>query len=728
MSLSSLTRVSFVIASSCFAAVAQVVHEPVQFHPGFRAQYGLEFDATRNEVIAFGGLGHTTMWGWNGSRWRGIDPIGTGPMALGGVQTTSDPSTGRVFAYGGTTGSGPYSTQLWQWDGSTWTSLSTTGPSPRLRCAIAFDPATQSLYLHGGVDPFNSQLGDLWRFQNGAWTALSTGVARYAHTMVWDPTLASGAGGLLVYGGDLGFGGGAWTNDTWRWTGTWSQVATGGPFLIDHCMCRDSVRNRVVLVGSGYSATQCQTWEWNGIAWQQIASPNRPEARGQAKVAFDPLRGRVVLYGGGQYPYVTTKYDTWEWDGVDWSHVKDELGGPTSVATAYDEARGTQVYLTGTYASSGVTSSTWEAVGGVLQQRLVTNPPGRMEACLWYDAAVGRVMVFGGRDPNLFPGYLDDTWSFDGTAWTQVVPSVSPPGRGAAACAYDPVRQRAVVFGGLTSSGATGVLLQDTWEWDGTAWTQKAPVSRPSPRFYAALGFDPVSQRLLLFGGNVGTSATVESDETWAWNGVNWQQLAPATVPAARLGATLVTDRDRNRLMLLGGTASGSFELWEWNGGNWLARGTMPLPRQYWSGAYDTVRGRASLANADGFRVELAVPRASIGDGNANADPTIVCTSRPAVGGSLDLSATASVAGPMFAVFSFDPAMPPVAIPGPMCETSWLYLQNLPVIVAMASGTLSIPVPSGTGLEHAPLAVQMAQLRSGCLSISNALALRIQPQ
>ncbi|MHA7630515.1 hypothetical protein [Corallococcus sp. M7] len=45
------------------------------------------------------------------------------------------------------------------------------------------------------------------------------------------------------------------------------------------------------------------------------------------------------------------------------------------------------------------------------------------------------------------------------------------------------------------------VLLNDTWEWDGTNWEQKAPAAAPSARMRHGLAYDSAGQRIVLFGG-----------------------------------------------------------------------------------------------------------------------------------------------------------------------------------------------------------------------------------
>ncbi len=68
-------------------------------------------------------------------------------------------------------------------------------------------------------------------------------------------------------------------------------------------------------------------------------------------------------------------------------------------------------------------------------------------------------MLFGG----FVNGHqLGDTWTWDGTTWTQQHPAVHPPARRYAAMAYDAATGAAVLFGG----GGRPGLLGDTWTWE----------------------------------------------------------------------------------------------------------------------------------------------------------------------------------------------------------------------------------------------------------------------
>src|SRR6266496_4215107 len=100
-------------------------------------------------------------------------------------------------------------------------------------------------------------------------------------------------------------------------------------------------------------------------------------------------------------------------------------------------------------------------------QRFPTHvPPKRMYTAMAQYGSGAGVVMFGGL--NLGPtgvftqfNVLDDTWIWNGTDWTQLSPSLSPPARYGATMAYDPVRDTAILFGG---TNAAGQFLSDTWK------------------------------------------------------------------------------------------------------------------------------------------------------------------------------------------------------------------------------------------------------------------------
>ena len=69
--------------------------------------------------------------------------------------------------------------------------------------------------------------------------------------------------------------------------------------------------------------------------------------------------------------------------------------------------------------------------------------------------------------------------------------------------AFDRARSMLVLFGGLMGecSFQWCPITNETWEWDGTDWTLRSLLSSPTPRWGAAMTFDEVRNRVLLFGG-----------------------------------------------------------------------------------------------------------------------------------------------------------------------------------------------------------------------------------
>ncbi len=124
--------------------------------------------------------------------------------------------------------------------------------------------------------------------------------------------------------------------------------------------------------------------------------------------------------------------------------------------------------------------------------------------------------------------------------------------------AYDTVRDRVVLFGGLGGGGTITAFLNDTWEWDGSQWSPVADTG-PPPRSNLGMVFD--GTRALLFGG--GGSKSFFGD-TWSWDGKHWTEIQDIG-PGPRAPAGMVYDSDRNRSVLFGGGAflGDTWELYE---------------------------------------------------------------------------------------------------------------------------------------------------------------------
>jgi hypothetical protein len=175
----------------------------------------------------------------------------------------------------------------------------------------------------------------------------------------------------------------------------------------------------------------------------------------------------------------------------------------------------------------------------------------------------GHVVLFGGYGAGPF----HDTWTWDGTDWTQRMTAHAPAGVALQAMAYDAAEHDVVLFGGYDGECC---LHGDTWTWDGTDWTQRSPAHAPSARYMPTMAYDTSKQRIVLFGG----LDNQDFGDTWTWDGTDWTLRSPAHSPAARHGHAMSADA-AGGVVLFGGAVLGPTRLgdtWEWNGADWTQR------------------------------------------------------------------------------------------------------------------------------------------------------------
>ena len=178
--------------------------------------------------------------------------------------------------------------------------------------------------------------------------------------------------------------------------------------------------------------------------------------------------------------------------------------------------------------------------------------------------------------------------------WVQAAPTQAPAGRAYAAMSYDSLRSRAVVFGGSSNASSN---FADTWEWDGTSWTQATPSMSPPGLVGAAMVYDSARGRSVLFGG--GLTAAAAPPNTWEWDGTAWTLRSLAASPPSRLFHAMAFDATRGVTVLFGGSGGGLDlgDTWVFDGTSWtqLNPATSPSPRFGHAMAFDSVRNRVVL-------------------------------------------------------------------------------------------------------------------------------------
>jgi hypothetical protein len=133
----------------------------------------------------------------------------------------------------------------------------------------------------------------------------------------------------------------------------------------------------------------------------------------------------------------------------------------------------------------------------------------------------------------------------------------TPPPRAGGAMAFDSNTGSMVLFGGTGSSGP----LHDTWTWDGSSWTQQHPAHNPPATAIGPMAYDPASHDMVLVTVSVpngsgsissGDPATVNPPraQTWLWDGADWHTASGVQPPVSAL-TRLATDTAAGDVVLV---------------------------------------------------------------------------------------------------------------------------------------------------------------------------------
>jgi hypothetical protein len=534
--------------------------------------------------------------------WRQVATNSSSPSSGQGYAMAYDAARWKAVLFGGQ--------ETWEWDvqSGIWTDRTPAGvkPSAREGHAMVYDAARGKVVLFGGMyssgfSPIT--LSDVWEWDgvDGTWTerwrSNDLSLSRYRHALAYDTARGTIVlfGGLNLYLQRLG--------DTWEWDGglgTWTEKTPTGEnpsARTGHALAYDAMQKKVILFGGedGYLSSKQDTWEWDGAlgTWtEKTPTGENPSARTGHALAHDVAQGKVILFGG--YDGLP-RQDMWEWDGAlrTWTERMPTGGNPTPRAghqIVYDAARRKVVMFGGTAAAD---AWEWDGAAGVWTERTPTGirPSARDGHSLTYDSVRRKVVLFGGSSGG------DETWEWDGTAgkWTERTPTgTKPAAREYHAMTYDAVRGKVILFGGYD-----GTWKQDIWEWEGNAgtWTDRTPAgAKPSARGWHGLACDAARGKVVLFGGYDGSYY----QDTWEWDGNagTWIDRTPAGANPPTTGA-LVYDPAREKVVLFAGGN------WEWDGAlgtwtKWVDEPCPPCDRTAYAVAFDALRGKAVLFGGQG--------------------------------------------------------------------------------------------------------------------------------
>jgi len=308
---------------------------------------------------------------------------------------------------------------------------------------------------------------------------------------------------------------------------TWETIATGAPAVAEGAAVFDRDANRVLLYGGEYCRAYLRgvqpiplnpdLWELSlnvgGYTWQKVqvdgsippgrfshsatltldrslfvfggtangtanfattykfrpTDPPIPEARARHVTVYDPIRQRMILWGGDD-GYRLFKDDIWSMSlqpgtAPSWSKLKVRVQG--------------DIPFFGTRGAAAV-----------------------------FDTRRGVMYVHGGApvlNTNPVPYFLQLNFpAADSAVWSQPTTLAGDPGsRMFHSMAYDSVGDRLYIYGGWDGYGGLNTTMRMTPTQNGMQWAEVAAPPNPNPgaRYGHASFFDTADRRLVIMGG-----------------------------------------------------------------------------------------------------------------------------------------------------------------------------------------------------------------------------------
>jgi len=383
-------------------------------------------------------------------------------------------------------------------------------------------------------------------------------------------------------------------------TPAWSQLSPTGTAPSARALAAggyDAANNRLIVFGGNVNVGNCgaevnDTWvltNANGLggtpAWIQLSPTGTlPSGRNHHNAVYDAANNRLIVFGG-RPACGGAKNDLWVLTNANglggtpaWTQLSPTGTPPSeraSSAVTYDPETNRLTLFSG----QGVTNDLWiltnaNGLGGtpawVLQSPTGTLPPARYGSQTVYDAALNRMVVFGGYTAG---GVQNDLWSLSnangvsGTpSWAQLSPAGTlPTARAHSSGGWQSGSNRLTFFGGLNSAadsiGDIRVLAESqTLQFSTAAFAAGESSGSATITVTRAKGSSgAISVQYATSNG----TATAGSDYTAASGTLNWADgdIASKTFPVS-LAPDATTEANETFMVTLtaptGGAALGT--------------------------------------------------------------------------------------------------------------------------------------------------------------------------
>jgi hypothetical protein len=256
---------------------------------------------------------------------------------------------------------------------------------------------------------------------------------------------------------------------------------------------------------------------------QPVDASDLPSPRIGARMIYDEVNRRVLLFGGAYYDNGYIFYnDLWSY--------RYETNSWTEIDTA-------------------------------------DSPGGRFSTPLVYDPDTHQIIMFSGS-VHLDDSHPMDTWAYDVTTntWERMSPKVAPKRQYGHYFVYDRLHKRPLMLGGHWSEGENHGYTDGLWQYDYGSDTWTLLQSKPAlpKRYWHTLTYNTNNGEVTVFSGSRG-GANLYND-TWILdtNTMQWKEVDSKVKPKARCCAEGVYDPGNDVTLIFGGTDFSAYfnDLW----------------------------------------------------------------------------------------------------------------------------------------------------------------------
>jgi hypothetical protein len=379
--------------------------------------------------------------------------------------------------------------------------------------------------------------------------------ARSSTRLVWNPVTKK----VVLFGGSTPSDSSrrrTYLNDVWEWdTNAWRPVYPANPpsGRSGHALVWDSVGNRMLAFAGirGFDEDNKailldDTVALEGNAWRELEPADKPPARQSHAFAFDSARNRFIIFGGYD---VDTKaiYDTWEFDGTNWTRIAADSPKIDNPLMVYDPARNETLML-GVTTEAIVTDRKTEMYrrsgDGWVKLDIAADklPKCTSFGALIYEELYTRVVFQGGGCQSGSP--VNESWVWHGTEWSQLQPRSTPGFVTGFGMANEPTRQQSVLFGGIDFEERSL-----TYVFSGNQWAPRNEIEHPGGRSLFVWEEEPLTGRILFMGGIDDRRSTY--NDMWTYRAGTWEQMLPKPYPDSCFNPIGTWDSDRKRFVAI---------------------------------------------------------------------------------------------------------------------------------------------------------------------------------